>query len=221
MYPGIIPYPETHSKSKTRKLVVFLHGYGSDGHDLLVLAPFFKSYSGCMNDAHFMAPDGIEHCEVSIAGYQWFSMRNRSPSVIADLIKEGSSYVSRMIKEKQEQLGLENKDTTLIGFSQGAMLGVNMTLAAEQPFAATVAYSGKLIAPQEIVNKKTPICIVHGMEDDVVPVSEAKYMKEFCDKLGIVTEALFPDKLMHSINNDGIVFASKFLSKHIAAHVED
>jgi len=52
-----------------RSCVVFLHGYGANGADLLGLADPLAEH---MPDTLFLAPDAPEDCAGSPMGYQWF-----------------------------------------------------------------------------------------------------------------------------------------------------
>lgn len=214
--PEILPYPEIPPTNTAQKLVVFIHGLGSDGHDLIALAPFFDN---SLQDVHYISPHGVEPCDMAPYGRQWFSLMDRTPSIVQDLAVKNTPHLEEIIKNKQQDLGLTNKDTILIGFSQGTMIGTYLTLSQDEPFAALVAYSGRLIPPANISNKKTPICIIHGMDDEVVDVEESKKMAKFFDEEEIQNEILIIENLHHSIDNKGIKFASDFLSKHVKNEV--
>ena len=54
---------------KVRKMVVFLHGYGADGADLLGLADPLAPH---LPDTVFVAPDAPEPCAGNPFGRQWF-----------------------------------------------------------------------------------------------------------------------------------------------------
>src|SRR5690606_1475926 len=72
--PGLIELTaHTHPPAaggRPRELVVLLHGYGADGRDLLGLAPY---WARALPHAEFVAPDAPFPCEMSPAGFQWFS----------------------------------------------------------------------------------------------------------------------------------------------------
>ena len=53
----------------TRSAVVFLHGYGANGAELLGLADPLADH---LPDTLFVAPDAPENCAGSPFGYQWF-----------------------------------------------------------------------------------------------------------------------------------------------------
>ena len=63
---------------KPKQLVVLLHGYGSNGEDLIGLAPFFAQ---ALPEAEFLSPNAPFPCELSPFGFQWFGLEDRSPEM--------------------------------------------------------------------------------------------------------------------------------------------
>ncbi|MFK7968151.1 MAG: dienelactone hydrolase family protein [Rickettsiaceae bacterium] len=207
-----LDYPEIASLNITaEKLVVMLHGVGSDGNDLISLVPYIQK---AMPTCHFISPHGIEAYDMAPFGRQWFSLQDRTPSTIINLINNNVTLVQNLIETKQKELSLTNKDTILFGFSQGAMMGMYLTLITQDPYAATIAFSGKLIPPMKLANKKTPICLIHGKEDDVLSYKELEISADYFVKNNIKHEKLIIDNLTHSIDDKGIKFAIKFLQEN-------
>ena len=62
-----LPARSRHAK----QLVVFLHGYGADGNDLIDLGRQWQSW---LPDAEFVAPHAPERCVQSPTGRQWFPL---------------------------------------------------------------------------------------------------------------------------------------------------
>ena len=61
----------------------------------------------------------------------------------------------------------------LFGFSQGTMMSLHVAPRREDPVAGIVAFSGRLLEPELLadeVQSRMPILLVHGDQDDVVPV---------------------------------------------------
>jgi phospholipase/carboxylesterase len=201
--------PEVRSKNgDPGKLVVFIHGLGSDGYDLISLAPFFQyEFPGY----HFISPHGVEEFDMAPFGRQWFSVLDRDESLVKTLVKKNGPLLSSIIKDKQAELNLKNKDTILIGFSQGTMIGLYLTLTQDDPFYAMVGFSGKLIKPDQCQNNKTPVCVIHGQEDDVVPIRELTIIEDYLLNNNVQYNTYTIPNLAHSIDDRGIDFAIKFL----------
>lgn len=209
----MLEYPEfSNTTSAPKRLVVFLHGVGSDGNDLISLAPFFTKE---LPESLFISPDGLEPYDMAPYGRQWFSLIDRTPEVIINLVDRNCLLVDEIIKNKQNELGLGNKNTIIIGFSQGTMMGLYLTLSANEPYLAMIGFSGRLIPVKKVNNRSTPICLIHGVEDRVVPSSESKKAAEFLSTYSIINTILIIQNLQHSIDAKGIDFACRFLKKHV------
>jgi len=202
-------YPEQPAiEGKAEKLMVFLHGLGSDGHDLISLVPFMHK---ALPEYHFISPHGMEEYDMAPFGYQWFSLSDRQKDRIVELTSQNTPILQKIIRDKQQELSLTNADTVIFGFSQGTMMGVYLTLIQEEPFLATIGFSGRLIEPAEVSNSKTPICLIHGQDDDVVPAEESSIMENYLKKHNIKCQKLLIPHLTHSIDGKGMEFAINFL----------
>ena len=213
----IINYPEikpllANIEGKTNKLMVLLHGLGSDGHDLIGLVPYIQ---GSLKDYHFIAPHGVETYDMAPLGRQWFSLENRNEAKIMEHVLSNAPDLQKIIEDKQIQLGLKNSDTVLVGFSQGAMIASYLTLTQSEPYFAMIGFSGRLIMPAKIKNTSTPICIIHGTHDDVVEPIYAKEFAEYCKNNNIKHELHLIKNLTHSIDASGLEYAVNFLNKNI------
>jgi phospholipase/carboxylesterase len=207
----ILKYPEIKPlKAPAEKLIVFLHGVGSDGNDLITLAPFMQK---SLPSHHFISPHGIERYDMAPFGRQWFSLADRSAPVIIEQAKNNAPIVSKLIEEKQRQLGLTDKDTFIFGFSQGTMIGVYLTLTSEVSYAGMIAFSGRLIPPPTLKNTRTPFCLVHGKEDSVVDYRETEKLADYLNLHNIEHQKLIVPNLDHSIDASGMDFAIKFINK--------
>ena len=207
-YPEIKPL-----NKKSDKLVVMLHGVGSDGNDLISLVPYIQN---SLPNCHFISPHAIEAYDMAPFGRQWFSLQDRTPATITKLVANNAPLAFKLIKDKQEQLGLTNADTILFGFSQGTMMGMYLTLIQEEPFAAMVGFSGMLLPPLELNNKVTPFCIIHGGQDDVVYAEESSNTSQYLTQNNIEHQLLIIPNLTHSIDASGMEFAVKFLKNIIS-----
>jgi phospholipase/carboxylesterase len=209
----ISDYPEINPLAQTaKKLMVFLHGVGSDGNDLIGLVPFIQKD---LSDFHFISPNGIEKYDMAPFGYQWFSLIDRTESVIMKQVQRNAPLVFKIIEDKQKQLGLSNSDTFIFGFSQGAMLGNYLALTADEGYAGMLSFSGRLLLPEVIKNKTTPFCLVHGKDDSVVDCRETEKLANYLAKEDINHQQLIIPNLDHSIDGRGLDFATKFIEKFI------
>jgi phospholipase/carboxylesterase len=209
------------SGSKPDSIVVLLHGYGSNGQDLLSLGHIWSSR---FPNTLFVAPDGPDESVLYPPGNQWFGLEDWDPS-----IKLTEEQIARMVRDIQvlapsfnrylDQLlvdyGLPPEKLALVGFSQGAMVALHLGLHRPQ-CAAVVAYSGAFLDdPQQTKVARPPVLVVQGLDDHVVPPQLAQLAEEHLKALGIpVTLVLLPH-LEHSIDNRGLEMGGVFLQENL------
>ena len=188
-------------------LVVFLHGYGADGKDLIDLA---NPFAMALPNATFISPDAPFPCAMSPQGREWFPIEEIPNGAI-----KASDNLLNLIKKEAEDLNLTFKDVVLIGFSQGAMMSMQCLLLNKFRLGAVIGYSGALreenieAASSQIIDGKhkfseTPILLVHGEQDEVVPFQSLQKSKSLLDSVGFNVETLSRPKLGHGIDPEGI-----------------
>jgi len=211
-----------YSDAKDPKyLVVFLHGYGANGENLIDLSYEFKKI---LPDAHFISPNAIEPWEGGFPNaYQWFSlsagMERRSLDVMAESVKNANKTLQHFINSQLERFKLSAENLFLVGFSQGAMMALYQGFIQNKKPAGVISFSGKLILP-EMVNEKTlskpEICLIHGESDSVVPFSSLAEAEVALKENKVSFEAHPIPNLDHSIDIHAIRLAQNFIKKRIS-----
>jgi phospholipase/carboxylesterase len=205
--------PEQGPKSggKAKQLVILLHGLGANGEDLFSFAPYLCKD---LPDAHFVAPDAPFKCDMAPFGYQWFSLLNRSEAAILEGVKIAEPILNNFIDEKKAELGLEDKDVALIGFSQGTMLALYTAIRRPKPLGAVLGYSGALVGSHLVKDEavsKPPICLVHGEDDQVVPFDAFSQAMSVLQKQGFDVHGYSRIGLAHGIDPAGMDIGIDFL----------
>ena len=196
------------------KLVVFLHGYGADGKDLIDLA---KPFGMALPNASFISPDAPHPCAMSPQGRQWFPIEEIPNGAI-----KASLGLLGLIDNEAKKLSLTFKDVILIGFSQGAMMSMQCLLINHEQIGAIIGYSGALkeenidAANDQILNGKhkfsdTPILLVHGEQDEVVPFQSLEKSKNLLNEIGFNVQTLSRQSLAHGIDPEGVSRGMEFL----------
>lgn len=202
------------SGSKANQLVLLLHGYGSNGQNLITLA---HEFARVLPDAHFISPNAPFKLDNNLyEGYQWFSLSNYDPQIIFPQIIKANDIIDQFIKQQLERLSLQYNNLIVIGFSQGSMMAMYNSLRAKEKVAGIVSYSGRLILPTTLndkINSKPPICLIHGTKDIVVPFDNMTFAVKILEELQIPFEAYAIEGLEHQIDSKGIRLAKKFLEK--------
>jgi phospholipase/carboxylesterase len=198
------------SKATPKQLVVLCHGLGADGHDLIDLAP---SWSQAVPDGVFVSVDA-PFAHESGFGRQWWSVADRSPSVMEAGARRAAAYLNRFIDAELQRLGLPADCYALMGFSQGAMTVLFTGLRRAVAPRAILAFSGALLAPlpAEFVNR-APVLLVHGEADDVVPVQRSRDAERVLREAGVPVEAAYVPRLGHGIDDTGLAMGALALQR--------
>ena len=199
----------------TRSAVVFLHGYGANGADLLGLADPLADH---LPDTLFVAPDAPENCSASPFGYQWFpipwidgSSEEESSRGMQQAIEDLNAFLDALMVDED----LLPEQVCLFGFSQGTMMSLHVAPRREDPVAGIVAFSGRLLEPELLadeVQSRMPILLVHGDQDDVVPVQSLPQAAEALQNAGFTDVYAHVMKgTAHGIAPDGLSVALAFI----------
>lgn len=202
---------------KASKLVVFLHGYGSNGDDLISLAPYWAKL---LPDAAFVSPNAPFPCEMAPGGYQWFSLENRDPQAKLAGVKIAAPILDAYLDQQLARFGLAEKDLALVGFSQGTMMSLYVAPRRKSAIAGVVGYSGALIGAQLLAGEtqaKPPVLLVHGTADQMVPFDAMALAATGLKSVGIEVTTEARPGLPHSIDEVGLQKGGAFLRQHFGA----
>lgn len=212
--------PSVAAKSgTTRQLVILCHGYGSDGNDLIALAPYWQQI---MPDAAFIAPNAPEPCDGNPMGYQWFPITRLDPAEIARGVEAAAPVLERFIEEQLRLRGLEGSQLALVGFSQGTMMALHVGLRRAVPPACIVGYSGALALPERLageISGKPPILMIHGDADDMLPVSRMHSAVQALGEAGLSVQWHVSPQLGHGIDQTGLELGGRFMADAFAGRL--
>ena len=212
MSPTALSGPEMASKSgATKRLVIFLHGLGSDGQDLIGLAPMLP-----LPDTHFCSPSAPFACDMAPYGYQWFSLLDRDPARIVREIAIATPILNAYIDAQLTRFNLQPKDVALIGFSQGSMMSLYTAPRRAKPIAGVVAISGALRGSELLasdIRSRPPVCLIHGTADEVVPFSAMGEAEATLKANNVPVTAHARPGLGHGIDELGIGVTIGFLKR--------
>jgi phospholipase/carboxylesterase len=205
------------SGGKPKQLVVFLHGYGSNGADLISLAPY---WADLLPDAEFISPNAPFPCEQNpFGGFQWFGLEDRSTEMRLGGTRAAAAHLDAFLNAALKARGLDESKLALVGFSQGTMMSLHVGPRRAIAPAAIVGYSGALIAPDVLaaeLKSKPPVLLVHGMADPVVPFAAMAAATQALQALGLPVEAIARPNLPHSIDQDGLARGGRFLQQNLS-----
>ena len=201
-------------------LVIFLHGYGADGRDLLGLADPLAPH---MPDTVFLAPDAPERCGMNPMGFQWFpipwidgSSEEQAAAGMARAAEDLDAFLDTVIAAE----GLSADRVALVGFSQGTMMSLHVAPRRAQALAGVVGFSGRLVGPEHLAEEvvvRPPILLIHGDQDDVVPPQSLPEAAQALQGAGWTEVYAHVMKgTAHGIAPDGLSVALAFLREKLA-----
>lgn len=206
------------ASGRARSIVVFVHGYGADGADLLGLGDALAPH---LPDTVFLAPDAPQPCAGNPFGYQWFPipwLDGSSEEAAQEGMAASVALFNAFLDARLAEEGLGAGALALVGFSQGAMMSLHVAPRRAEAVAGVVAISGRLLVPERLVAEavvKPPILLVHGDQDPVVPFEDMGLAGDALVSAGFETYGHVMQGTGHGIAPDGLGVALQFLKDRL------
>jgi phospholipase/carboxylesterase len=191
--------------SRAEAAIIMLHGRGASAEDMLALADVLAQ-----PDLAYLAPQA--------AGHSWYPYRFTAP------LERNEPWLSsalRMIDRLLDRLGnggFPSERVALLGFSQGACLGLEYAARNARRYAGVIGLSGGLIGPEGTPRDYpgslagTPVFLGCSDIDPHIPLARVRQTTAVLRRLGaLVTERIYPG-MGHVINEDEISFARGLLA---------
>lgn len=198
-----------------KSLVVLLHGYGSNGADLLSLAPYWAKR---LPHTQFVAPNAPEPVPMAPGGFQWFALTHMDPTLLEQGARQAAAALDRFLDRELERYSLAPQRLALVGFSQGTMMALQVGLRRAKAPAGIVGFSGALVGGARLAGEMTsapPVLLVHGDRDDRIPLGAMFDASEQLAEAGAPTVWHVSYGVPHSIGQDGLERAGHFLAQHL------
>ncbi len=196
------------------KLLIMLHGVGSNGADLAPIGQHIAQNIG----AEYASPDAPHRFDQGGAGRQWFSITGIAEANRPTRVAEARASFDATLTEIIPAHGLQNQlhNIALIGFSQGSIMALDAVASGRWPVGAVIAFSLRLASPAPLTPAmQTPVLLIHGTTDPVMPIAEATTAKATLTAAGVQTKLHLLPGVGHSITPEGVALAQDFLRQHL------
>lgn len=210
----IVRQPAVPSQGRP-PLLILLHGIGSNEQDLMGLAPSL--------DGRFLMVSARAPITLERGSYAWFHIQFTPSGIV---IKPEEAEASRLlilkfVDEVVEAYGADATRVYLMGFSQGCIMSLAASLTHPDKFAGVVGMSGRLmpeieplIAPPEKL-RGFPITIVHGTQDQVLPISYGRGIRDKLQMLPVdLTYREYP--MPHTVSPESLRDVAAWLTTQLA-----
>lgn len=205
-----IHFPES-DETYPDSAVILLHGYGSNGQDLISLG---KEWAPHFPSTIFISPDAPHQCEQSPMGQQWFSLNEYTRDAMEREIESAWKTTSDYIDAVMNEYSLTEDRIILIGFSQGTMMSLYTALLRDNACAGVLGYSGRLLNKQKLMqslHKDMPIHLIHGTADMVVSPDEWDSAMAILKDNQFNVSGYTSKGLGHGIDGQGIESGTAFI----------
>ncbi len=204
-----------------RHLVVFLHGYGADGNDLIEIG---RAWQQLLPHCAFVSPHAPEPCGQAPMGRQWFALTFRDPDERWIGVNKAAPILNRFLDAELARRQLPQTAFTLVGFSQGTMMALHVGLRRAAAPRGIVGYSGLLVEPPQAqaekfvaeIRSRPPVLLVHGDRDELIPVQALFQAANGLAELGLSVAWHVSAGIGHGIDQDGLRYGGEFIRKMAA-----
>lgn len=215
------PRIEPRTRGPARQLVVFLHGYGADGNDLIEIG---RVWQDALPDAAFVSPHAPRPCGEAPMGREWFPLTFRDPNERWRGVNAAAPVLERFLDAELKRRSLPPGALALVGFSQGTMMALHVGLRRSTPPAAIVGYSGIFVLPEGAspdvvkadIRARPPILLLHGSDDDLIPAQALFMAARDLAALAIPVEWHMSYGTGHGIDQEGLRHGAEFLARRVS-----
>ena len=193
-------------------LVLVIHGRGADANDLADLAPMID------DGYRFVFPNAARPFEPMPGysfGFSWFDGWPPEGDSILNSRAQLLAFIDEVVARYPTPAG----KLVIAGFSQGGMMALDAGLRTKQRVAGVVVMSGAIYEadmPDLKAHSGVPVLLIHGTQDDVIPVLGARRTRHILEENGITPEYHeFP--MGHHVTQESMDVVREFLRRCILA----
>ncbi len=180
---------------KARRVAIFIHGRGASAEDILGIARELGT-----EDVAYLAPQA--------AGNTWYPYSFLSPIPQNEPNLTSALHVIAGLVGKIAAAGYPSERVIILGFSQGACLGLEFAARKANRYAAVIALSGGLIGPPDTPRNytgamlETPVFLGCSDIDPHIPVERVHESADVFRRLGARVDERIYKRMGHTINAD-------------------
>jgi phospholipase/carboxylesterase len=195
-----------------QQLMVLLHGWGASAQDM---APLAQALRRQFAQAAVLAPQGFEPVDHALAGRQWFSLQGVSDANRPERVAAVLPALAGWLRAAQAATGVGPAATALMGFSQGAILSLELVQRHDGLAGRVLAFSGRYAALPATAPQHTTLHFFHGADDPVIPAVHARQALQCLSNVGGDATIDIAEGVGHAIPASLMQCALQRLTGHI------
>lgn len=220
MIEPVLDTVELESTPNPSFAIIWMHGLGADANDFV---PIVKELDlrGCPG-IRFVFPNAPTMPVTINGGYvmrAWYDILGTDIAKREDEtgLRESQELINQLIAREVAR-GIPTERILLAGFSQGCAMTLQTGLRYPKKLAGLLCLSGyvplsdKLAAERHAANQATPIFLVHGRADPVIPIQRAEQSRDLLKSLAYQVE-WHEYMMQHSVCEEEITDISLWLKK--------
>ena len=195
------------------KIIIFLHGYGANGHDLISIG---NAWHNELPNTMFISPNAPFDCPWGNNAYQWFELTSISPESIEDGLNKAGPYLNEVIDYISKKTKIPFEKIFFVSFSQGTMMALYHLCQRNSLCAGIMGYSGLLFCDENFdsnVKNRPPIRLYHGKNDDVIIFEQTVNASKKLKSLDFDVDHKIKDSLGHGIDEEGLEYGLEFIKQ--------
>jgi phospholipase/carboxylesterase len=203
--------------SAARQLMLLFHGVGATPQDLL---PLGECLAKTFPDAYIVSVQAPYSSDLG-RGYQWFSVRDiteeNRPARVAEVLPR---FVA-LVQELQRQTGVGPEATALFGFSQGAIMALEVSQLPQHLAGRIVALAGRFAQLPQAPHALATLHMLHGKDDAVIHYGYTVTAAQHLVNLGADITADVLPFVGHTISDDMLDLLIERLQGHVPKRLWD
>ena len=167
MNPGSIVVHQ--APGRPARLILLFHGVGATADGLVPLGRLIGSAVPDSTVVSVAAPNP----SFNPGGREWFSVAGVTEANRPGRVEQALPSFLAEVRSWQESTGVDAVGTTLVGFSQGAIMSLEAGLTAASPAAGIVAIAGRFARLPERAPADVAMHFIHGRDDGIIACEHA------------------------------------------------
>ncbi|MBK7261949.1 MAG: esterase [Rubrivivax sp.] len=159
------------AQGRPEQLLVLLHGWAQPGRAMAGLA---SALQAAFAQAAVLVPEAPTPADGGRRGRMWYSIEGLrdSPDTWPARVADQLGPMQAWLQAQQQRLGVAPAATCLAGFSQGAVLSLELVTRHDGIAGRVLAFGGRFVQPPALPPRQTTLHFLHGDADDIFPAAE-------------------------------------------------